>query len=124
MGAALGLERRMTEYLPEIFQQFERRFPDVKAAFDALGASEHAAGPLSEKERRLVKLGVAVGATSEGAVRSHVRKLLGVGVCPEEILHAVVLALTTIGFPRTNAALGWAEEVLAEESSAATPTKK
>jgi 4-carboxymuconolactone decarboxylase len=113
----------MTEYLPEIFQHFERRFPDVKAAFDVLGASEHTAGPLSEKERRLVKLGVAVGATSEGAVRSHVRKLLGVGASPEEILHAVVLALTTIGFPRTNAAIGWAEEVLAEESSAVTPTE-
>jgi 4-carboxymuconolactone decarboxylase len=71
---------------------------------------------LSEKERRLVKLGIAVGSESEGAVRSHVRKLLGVGASQEEILHAIVLALTTIGFPATNAALGWAEEVLAEEA--------
>jgi len=107
----------MTEYLPEIYQRFEQRFPAVKAAFDELGASEHAAGPLTEKERRLVKLGVAVGAASEGAVRSHVRKLLGIGASPEEILHAVVLALTTIGFPQTNAAVAWAEEVLVEESA-------
>ncbi len=105
----------MTDYLPEIYQQFERRFPAVKEAFDALGAAEHEAGPLSEKERRLAKLGVAVGAESEGGVRSHVRKLLGIGVSEEEILHTIVLALTTIGFPATNAALGWAEEVLAEE---------
>ena len=105
----------MTDYLPEVFQQFERRFPGVKEAFDALGGAEHEAGPLNDKERRLVKLGIAVGAESEGGVRSHVRKLLGIGVSEEEILHTIVLALTTIGFPATNAALGWAEEVLAEE---------
>ena len=107
----------MTDYLPEVYQQFKRRFPTVKETFDAIGAAEHEAGPLGEKERRLVKLGVAIGAESEGAVRSHVRKLLGIGASEEEILHAIVLALTTIGFPATNAALGWAEEVLSEETS-------
>lgn len=104
------------DYLPEIFQQFKQRFPRVKESFDALGAAEHEAGPLDEKQRRLVKLGIAVGAESEGAVRSHVRKLLGIGATQEEILHTIVLALTTIGFPATNAALSWAEEVLAEET--------
>jgi len=104
----------MTDYLPEIYQQFERRYPRVKETFDALGAAEHEAGPLGERERRLIKLGIAVGAESEGGVRSHVRKLLGVS--EEEILHNIVLALTTIGFPATNAALSWAEEVLAEEN--------
>ena len=49
-------------------------------------------------------------------LRSHVRKLLGVSVSEEEILHTIVLALTTIGFPATNAALSWAEEVLTEEA--------
>jgi 4-carboxymuconolactone decarboxylase len=106
----------MTDYLPEVYRHFSDRFPAVKEAFDSLGAAEHAAGPLSEKERRLVKLGIAVGSESEGAVRSHVRKLLGVGASQDEILHTIVLALTTIGFPATNAALGWAEEVLAEEA--------
>ena len=107
----------MTDYLPEIYQHFERRYPAVKEAFDALGTAEHEAGPLDDKERRLIKLGIAVGAESEGGVRSHVRKLLGVGASEEEILHTIVLALTTIGFPATNAALGWAEEVLAEEAN-------
>ncbi len=107
----------MTDYLPNAYQQFERRYPAVKEAFDALGAAEHGAGPLGKRERRLVKLGIAVGAESEDGVRSHVRKLLGVGVPEEEILHTIVLALTTIGFPATNAALAWAEEVLAEEAN-------
>src|SRR5919107_1715115 len=87
--------KSMTDYLPEVYQHFERRFPAVKEAFDALGAAEHEAGPLGEKERRLIKLGI--------------------GVSEAEILHAIVLALTTIGFPATNAALSWAEEVLSEE---------
>jgi 4-carboxymuconolactone decarboxylase len=110
----LTREEIMTDYLPEVYQHFQRRFPKVKEAFDALGAAEHDAGPLSERERRLIKLGIAVGAESEGAVRSHVRKLLGIGVSEAEIVHTIVLALTTIGFPATNAALSWAEEVLSE----------
>ena len=105
----------MTDYLPEIYQHFQRRFPTVKEAFDALGAAEHDAGPLGERDRRLIKLGIAVGAESEGGVRSHVRKLLGIGVSEAEILHSIVLALTTIGFASTNASLSWAEEVLSEE---------
>jgi 4-carboxymuconolactone decarboxylase len=111
---ALKKEESMTDYLPEVYQHFERRFPAVKEAFDALGAAEHDAGPLGERERRLTKLGIAVGAQSEDAVRSHVRKLLGIGVSEAEIVHTIVLALTTIGFPATNAALSWAEEVLSE----------
>jgi hypothetical protein len=47
----------MTDYLPEVYQQFSSRFPAVKEGFDALGAAEHDAGSLGEKERRLVKLG-------------------------------------------------------------------
>ena len=105
----------MTEYLPEVYQNFERRYPALKEAFDALGAAEHDAGPLGERERRLIKLGIAVGAQSEGGVRSHVRKLLGIGVSEAEILHTIVLALTTIGFPATNAALSWTERVLSKE---------
>jgi alkylhydroperoxidase/carboxymuconolactone decarboxylase family protein YurZ len=112
----LKKEESMTDYLPEVYQHFERRFPAVKDAFDALGAAEHDAGPLGERERRLIKLGIAVGTESEGGVRSHVRKLLGIGVSEAEILHTIVLALTTIGFPATNAALSWAEEVLSEET--------
>jgi hypothetical protein len=41
---ALKKEESMTDYLPEVYQNFERRFPAVKEAFDALGAAEHDAG--------------------------------------------------------------------------------
>jgi hypothetical protein len=35
----------MTDYLPEVYQQFSSRFPAVKEAFDSLGAAKHDADP-------------------------------------------------------------------------------
>ena len=54
---------------------------------------------------------VAVGAEAEGAVRSHVRKALDDGCSTAEVEHAILLSLTTAGFPTMIAALKWAREV-------------
>ena len=64
------------------------------------------------RTQRLVKLGIAIGALAEGAVRSNVRKALAEGASPADIRHVVVLAITTAGFPAAVAALGWVDEVL------------
>ena len=45
----------MTDYLPEVYRQFERRYPAVKEAFDALGVAEHDAGPGSLGRRSVMK---------------------------------------------------------------------
>lgn len=45
---------------------------------------------------------------------SHTRKALDSGASAEEIAHAVLLSLTTTGFPNMIAALGWVDEVLKE----------
>jgi alkylhydroperoxidase/carboxymuconolactone decarboxylase family protein YurZ len=45
---------------------------------------------------------------------SHTRKALESGSTPDDIAHAVLLALTTTGFPNMIAALGWVEEVIKE----------
>ncbi|MDZ7676513.1 MAG: carboxymuconolactone decarboxylase family protein [Acidimicrobiales bacterium] len=105
----------MSEYLPDVYLSFRERFPDVAAATDHLGSALDDAGPLDARERRLVKLGIAVGALSDGAVRSNVRKALDEGATPEEIRHVAVLAVTTAGFPTAVAALSWVDEVLAAE---------
>ena len=65
--------------------------------------------------RRLVKLGIAVGAGLEGAVHSHTRRALAEGITPEEIRHAILMAMTTVGFPRTMAALSWVNDLLESE---------
>jgi 4-carboxymuconolactone decarboxylase len=101
----------MTAHLPTIYTEFRSRFPDVTRSLDGLAATVDAAGPLDERTVRLVKLGVAVGAQAEGAVRSNVRKALDAGVSAEEIEQVVLLALTTRGFPAVVAAWGWVREV-------------
>ncbi|MCQ3980271.1 MAG: carboxymuconolactone decarboxylase family protein, partial [Anaerolineae bacterium] len=76
------------------------------------GAAVHAAGPLDEKSRALVKLALAVGAQREGAAHAHVRKLVELGVSADEIRQVALLAIPTLGFPTTMAALTWIEDIL------------
>jgi 4-carboxymuconolactone decarboxylase len=102
-------------HLPAIYKRFAEVFPDVHAAQEELARACYGWGPLDERSARLVKLGVAIGAQAEGAVRSHTRRALDEGHGADEIRHVAVLALTTLGFPHTVAAIGWIEEVLAVE---------
>ena len=99
---------------PKRFKQFQKKYSRVADAYDALGTAVHKAGPLDDKTRALVKLGISTGARLEGAVHSHVRKALAVGATHEELRHAVVLALPTIGLPSMMAALSWVNDVLDE----------
>lgn len=98
--------------LPLSYQRFRTEHAAVWEAYDQLGAAVHSAGPLDDKARALVKLGMAIGAQQEGGVHSHVRKALEVGLGADEIRHAVLLAIPSIGFPAAMAALTWAEDVL------------
>ena len=99
-------------YLPDTYKDFIMRHPDIGKIYADLAKSCHNAGPLSKKTRRLVKLGVAIGINSEGAVRSHARRAIEEGITPDEIRHVVLLAFTTAGFPYMIAAYKWVEEVL------------
>ncbi len=104
------------EYLPKVYVRFRSRFPDVAAALDGLGEAADEAGPLDERTVRLVKLGMAIGHSAEGSVRSNARKALAAGATPEELRHVAVLAFTTCGFPTGIAGLGWIDEVLDAEN--------
>jgi 4-carboxymuconolactone decarboxylase len=106
----------MPDHLPAVYERFRERYPGVAAALDACGAAGDDAGPLDDRSRRLVKLGIAVGAGSEGAVRSSTRKALELGITPDELRHVAVLTITTAGFPAAIAGLGWIEEVLVAEA--------
>jgi alkylhydroperoxidase/carboxymuconolactone decarboxylase family protein YurZ len=98
------------DFLPFSYKRLAKEFPEVEKEYDRLARKCHASGPLNEKARRLIKLGIAIGSESEGAVKSHARRALAIGVTPEEIRHAVLLGLTTIGFPKMIAALNWVHE--------------
>jgi len=101
------------DYLPDVYVDFRKDYPDVAAALDRLGEVADAAGSLDERTARLVKLGLAVGAASQGAVRSNARKALAAGATPAELRHVGLLAITTCGFPAAIAGIGWIDEVLA-----------
>jgi 4-carboxymuconolactone decarboxylase len=87
------------EHLPDVYQHFERAFPHVHSAHQELAKACYEGGPLDERAARLVKLGIALGAQAEGAVRSHARRALSAGESREEVRHVGLPALTTIGFP-------------------------
>jgi 4-carboxymuconolactone decarboxylase len=97
---------------PKRFRKFTRDYPAVADAYERVGSAVHAAGPLDDKTRALIKIGISVGARLEGAVHSHVRKALEIGVTPDELRHAVLLALPTIGLPSMMAGFSWIEDTI------------
>ncbi len=102
---------------PKHFVESGKKYPKVWEAYENLGSQCRNAGPLKERELALAKLGAAAASSMEGSMHSQVRKALDAGLRPDEIRHAVVVTLTTIGFPKMMAALAWAEDILGRESS-------
>jgi alkylhydroperoxidase/carboxymuconolactone decarboxylase family protein YurZ len=93
--------------LPKHFIAFTKNHPELAAAYETFGRACHAAGPLDERTRSLVKLGIAIGSRQEGAVHAQVRKAMEAGARPDELRHVAFLAMPTIGFPAGMAALSW-----------------
>ena len=99
-----------TGKLPGTFKQFCAKFPELARAHESMTDAALAAGPLDEKTCLLIKLGIALGAGLETAVKSHVRRATEAGASEAEIEQAILLAMTTAGFPRTVAAWSWARQ--------------
>ncbi len=96
---------------PDTYQDFRNQFPQLGAAWDALGEAGRR-GPLDDRTIRLVKLALAIGALREGAVHANVRKALADGVDRGEIEQVVALAAGTIGLPATVAVYSWVRDGL------------
>jgi alkylhydroperoxidase/carboxymuconolactone decarboxylase family protein YurZ len=60
----------------------------------------------------LVKLAISIGAGMEGAVHSHTRKAIEGGITNDEIHAAVLLSLTTLGFPSMMKAMSWVDDII------------
>ncbi len=97
--------------LPGAAGDIAKHYPEVWKAYTNLGKAGAETGPLDARARRLVKLGVAIGLGSEGAVHSHTRRALDEGIKSDEIKQAALLAITTIGFPSAIAALSWISDI-------------
>jgi len=87
-------------------------FKTVMEKQEDLGRTLREAGPLDEKTSQLIQLGAAAALRSEGSVHSHVKRAMKAGAAPQEIYHAIILLISTIGFPATAAALSWARDII------------
>lgn len=93
--------------LPGIAGEVAEDHPDVWDAYSDLGAAVADSGPLTTRETRLVKLALAIGIQSEGAVHSHARRARDEGIGEEDLRQVALLSIPTIGFPRAAAAISW-----------------
>ncbi|MFN8550517.1 MAG: carboxymuconolactone decarboxylase family protein [Candidatus Obscuribacterales bacterium] len=98
--------------IPQRYLNFQKAYPDVFKAYEALGKAASSSGPLSNKEMALIKLAIASGARLEGAVHSHCRRALDAGCTAAEIRQTVLLTTTTIGFPSMMACLSWVDDII------------
>lgn len=101
--------------IPKRFLKFTEVYPQVSKAYEELGNAVHAAGPLDEKTRALIKLAISTGARLEGAVHSHTRKAIKARCTPEEMHQVALLSLPTIGLPSMMAALSWIDDILEDD---------
>jgi alkylhydroperoxidase/carboxymuconolactone decarboxylase family protein YurZ len=102
----------MTKLPPSGAGRLADDYPDVWKNYTALGKSVADAGDLDARTRRLLKLALAVGAGSEGAVHSHARQAREEGIVDADIRQVVLLAITTLGFPAAMAAYSWVNDIL------------
>lgn len=102
---------RREERLPGFLDRVIADYPDVWRAYRMLGDAAAAAGPLDARSQRLVKLALAVGARSQGAVHSHARRALREGVPAAALLQVPLLAVSSIGWSAAMAALAWVRDV-------------
>ena len=101
----------MTKDLPGAAGALAKDHPSIWAAYAELGAATANAGGLNERERRLVKLALAIGAGSEGAVHSHSRRGRAEGLPKEDLHQVALLAIGTLGLPQAVAAGTWISDV-------------
>jgi len=102
----------MARKIPRNYRNLKQRAGAFVDAVEALGQAAKQAGPLDEKTAQLIQLAAAAGIRSEGSVHSHVRRALDAGATPDEVRHALILLVSTIGFPTMAAALTWADDVI------------
>jgi alkylhydroperoxidase/carboxymuconolactone decarboxylase family protein YurZ len=98
--------------LPSVVDEFAKKHPSIWDAYNRLNEVSSEAGPLDAKTQRLLKLAIAIGAGHPGAVHSHARRGLKLGVTEEELSQVAMLGITTVGWPRAFAAYCWIQDVI------------
>lgn len=86
--------------IPKPYAQFKARFPQILEKNEELGTFIHEhGGPLDEKTRWLIKLGISAASRHQTGVATHAARAKDAGASQEEIVHALLLVIPTCGFP-------------------------
>ena len=86
--------------VPQPYAQFKARFPQILDKNEELGQLIHEhGGPLDDKTRWLIKLGISAASRHNTGVETHVARARAAGASEEEIIHALLLVIPTCGFP-------------------------
>lgn len=102
----------MKKELPEFFKEVIKKYPKIASCYEDLAKEISQIKGLDERGQRLVKLGISIGAKTEGGVHSQVRKCKEAGITDEAIYHAALLGITTVGWPQAMASLSWINDIL------------
>jgi AhpD family alkylhydroperoxidase len=79
---------------------FKKDFPRIYQGHEALGKAIHKeGGPLPEKVRWLIKVGISGASGHHLALETHISKAREAGATDDEIKHALLLLIQTTGFP-------------------------
>jgi 4-carboxymuconolactone decarboxylase len=105
----------MKNTLPKHYEKNKVLYPAYFEALEKLGETIRETSPLPENTMCLINLAAAAAIQSEGSVHSHTRRAVEAGCSPEEIRHSILLLTSTIGFPRTMAAMSWVNDLLPEK---------
>lgn len=86
--------------VPELYGDFRDQFPKIVEMNEALGRYIHEeGGPLDEKVRALIKVGITAASHHQTALSTQLARAREAGASEEEILHALLLVIPTCGFP-------------------------
>ena len=84
---------------PETLSDFEKHFPEIWKAYGWLRDACDHEGPLDEKTRELVKIGMETAGGRKGGLAAHIHRARRAGAAKGEILQAILLATPLVGMP-------------------------
>ena len=103
---------KMKETLPGHFTRFIEDYPAVWQAHQEMAQACAESGPMGRKTRELIKVAISGAANMETALERHAVMAIQEGATPDEVYQAVMLLVTSVGFPRASAAMKWAQRAI------------
>ena len=84
----------------EIYTTFKSEFPELSERINETSHAIHVeGGPLDERTRALIKVAVAGATGHHSALETHLVAAHEAGVSDGEVVHALLMLVSTSGFP-------------------------